>query len=269
MDNSLNLLTLSSTAEASPDLLAALQQAERQLATYLQGDDGLQKLFASFNGGNSEANSAWQQQAQAFLTALQGGELSVRLELRSSAELIGAYGAFAAAGPDGQPVIYLNEAWLPHLSDTDLTRLILEEAGHWIDNQINGSIDTPGDEGEAFAATVLGQELSEAEWARIHSENDTIRLTIDGVEIEVELASLLFTNDAFFVGSSSTNNQTQLETNSLYVEGFVGEDGTPLGTTGGFRYAFISIPEEDTTFNGNNVRGWLYVIDANNNGGKQ
>lgn len=246
MDDQLNLFTVSDTDVPPPELVAALKEAEQQLAAYLQGEDALPKLFTSFNAGTSEPSSAWQLQAQAFLTALQAGQLSVRLELRSSEELLGAYGAFAALGPDGQPVIYLNEAWLPHLSAAALTRLILEESGHWIDSQINGSTDTPGDEGEAFAARVMGEELSASAWERINSENDQVRITIDGTEIEVEMAALLFMQGAYWIVPGATPNAdpsantVELETNSVYTKASVGSAGD--------RYIFVSAPSTDTLF---------------------
>ncbi|QVL52845.1 MAG: hypothetical protein KFB97_16005 [Cyanobium sp. M30B3] len=172
------------------ELLEALQAAQGLITGYLQGEGASERLFNLFHGGSTEPTSAWQGNAQAFLEALQAGALRVRVKLRSAAALPGAAGAYASVGPDGQPVIYLNEAWVERSSPQELTRLILEEAGHWIDNQLNGTTDTPGDEGEAFAATVLGQPLSSADWDRIHSEDDAIRLTLNGTELSAEAARI-------------------------------------------------------------------------------
>jgi len=176
------------SGEPTLALHTALQEAQQLIESYFNGEGALERLFGLLHGGSSEPSDEWLASAQAFLAGLEAGTLSVRVEQRASTDLLGAYGAYAPAGPDGQPVIYLNLDWVALYSKEQLTRLILEEAGHWIDNQINGAIDTPGDEGEALAAAVLGLELSESEWARILSENDTILITIDGEVIEAESA---------------------------------------------------------------------------------
>ncbi|MFO7629217.1 MAG: VCBS domain-containing protein [Prochlorococcaceae cyanobacterium] len=252
-------LTGSTSSEYSPELVNALAEAERLIHELLQGDDAASTLFALFNGGSSEPSAEWLAGAEQFISGLLSGALSVDLELRASSDLLGAYGAYAAAGPDGEPVIYLNEAWVEQFTPEELTRLILEEAGHWIDNQLNGTADTAGDEGEAFAATVLGLELSEAEWDRIHSENDTIRITIDGVEIEVELAALLFNDTAYFAEhSSATDGKADLESSELRLLGLVD------GTLGAVKFLFTSDPASAPLYSGNNVRGTLYAINANN-----
>ncbi|MEB3166162.1 MAG: VCBS domain-containing protein [Cyanobacteriota bacterium] len=260
MDDSLDLYNLSigSGEGDAVDLLAALQQSEDLIASWLRGEDALQNLYNLFGGGGAHT-SEWEASAQSFIDSVLSGGLSLRLELRSNTELSGAYGAFAAAGADGQPTIYLNEYWVSQLSLADLTRLILEETGHWIDSQINGSLDSAGDEGEAFAATVLGTELSEAEWIRIRSENDSARLLIDGVEVAVELASLAFISPstrAFYISTGPTGpdpSQCQLETNVPYVNSRIGDDNTG--------FLFISVPASDPIFSGNNTRGWLYAFD--------
>ena len=259
MDDSLDLynLTIGSGEGDAVDLLAALEGAESLISTWLQGEDALQNLYSLFGGSSSELTPEWQQSADSFLSRFLSGELSVKLEVRASEDLLGAYGAFAAAGPDGQPTIYLNEAWVSTMSLADLTRLIIEETGHWIDSQINGSVDSRGDEGEAFAATVLGQELSQDTWNRITNENDKITVTIDGVSVELELASLLFSSKAFYIGSSSTSTATQLETNIVYTYASVGALGVD-------RYLFISDPSADPIFSGNNTRGYLYVVNSSN-----
>lgn len=79
MNGQQTLQNLNDTAEASAELVADPQLAEHQLTTQLQDEDSLQKLVASLNGGNSEADGTWQQQAPSLLTALRAGGLSARL----------------------------------------------------------------------------------------------------------------------------------------------------------------------------------------------
>lgn len=241
---------------ASNKLQQALVAAEQLLVHFLGQPAALSRLEALFSGQRGLAPASWHQSAQAFLTAFQAGERSVDLDLRSAQELPTALGAFSATGTTGAPVIYLNQDWLDQLSAAAITRVILEESGHWIDNQINGSADSPGDEGEAFAAAVLGLQLSQAEAQRIQLEDDKLCITLDGIELEVELASVLFPNKAYFVSTSSSSTTTQLESNSVYTLSLIGDAAD--------RYVFITDPTTDPIFSGNNTRGYFYVVDPLN-----
>lgn len=114
----------------------------------------MQKLAKLYGG--TQPSKEWLAKAQSVVDAFNRGEMHVRVELRSSAELNGVWGAFAQQGPDGQPVIYLNAEWLASAgtSAQDVSRVLAEEWGHFLDTQLNGSVDTQGDEGEAFSAAV-------------------------------------------------------------------------------------------------------------------
>ena len=85
------------------ELLDALVKAERLIGELLQGDDALIRRFHLFNGGATELSSEWLAQAEQFISSFQSVELSLSLKLRACADLLGAYGAYASAGPDGDP----------------------------------------------------------------------------------------------------------------------------------------------------------------------
>ena len=106
--------------------------------------------------------------AQALADHLAAGDqLGLHVELLSGSVMAGAMGAYAAAGPDGQPTIYINADWLQGASDADLRLVLLEEIGHRFDTVMNGGVDTAGDEGQSFAALFSGQPLSADQRAAI------------------------------------------------------------------------------------------------------
>ncbi|MEI7786780.1 MAG: hypothetical protein WCK08_20510, partial [Betaproteobacteria bacterium] len=103
---------------------------------------------------------------------LQGAD-GVHLTLVSSEQLGGAMAAFTAQGPSGGPEVFVNRQWLSGLgTDADLLRVLVEELGHSLDASLNGASDSPGDEGELFAAHVLALPLEPAQRQRIALEDD-------------------------------------------------------------------------------------------------
>ena len=67
-----------------------------------------------------------------------------------------AAGAYAL----GTGTIFLNREWLERASHEQALAVLTEELGHHLDGLLNSS-DTPGDEGERFAALLLGHRLME------------------------------------------------------------------------------------------------------------
>ena len=180
----------------APQLLEAIRQAEQRLAEFLSQDDAVTRLHTLFGGSTApagEPTALWAERALSFLDAYGRGDASVRTELRSAADLQGALGAFAAQGPQGEPVIYLNEAKVANFSAEEITRLLLEEAGHWIDSQLNGTTDTPGDEGEGFALALTGRSLNLLSLSTGTSADaerpEQLLLVLDGVSVAVETAT--------------------------------------------------------------------------------
>ncbi|MFN9547584.1 MAG: choice-of-anchor Q domain-containing protein [Cyanobacteriota bacterium] len=84
-------------------------------------------------------------------------------------------------------VISLSRSFLRTSKAAAVSRVVLEEIGHFVDARINAK-DTPGDEGERFANALLGIELSPAEQHRVANEHDQAFMAIDGVLQLVEKA---------------------------------------------------------------------------------
>ncbi|MEB3189502.1 MAG: hypothetical protein VKL42_04070 [Snowella sp.] len=99
-----------------------------------------------------------------------------------SAEVLGAaLGGYAASNN----TIYLSEALLASGSSEQIVAVIIEEIGHHVDAQINEQ-DSSGDEGQIFAATVLGQDLDAPTLNLIQKEDDSAVLSVDNILVLIE-----------------------------------------------------------------------------------
>jgi hypothetical protein len=93
-----------------------------------------------------------------------------------SADVLGtAQGAYGASTDR----IYLSQTLFERGDELSIGSILTEEIGHWLDARINFS-DTPGDEGQLFAARVWEQDLSAVEVSAIRSEDDSATIVIDG-----------------------------------------------------------------------------------------
>ncbi|MFZ4573277.1 MAG: hypothetical protein ACOYN0_02700, partial [Phycisphaerales bacterium] len=118
--------------------------------------------------------------AEEYRHAALGGDFSWLPEVRlvDSQTLGGARGAFDASGGE----ILLNSDF----SDTELSDVYMEEAGHFLDNALNHGLDTKGDEGEIFMHVLSGESLTAEQLAAAKAEDDHGVITVDGRKVEVE-----------------------------------------------------------------------------------
>ncbi|MEA5536013.1 Calx-beta domain-containing protein [Crocosphaera sp. XPORK-15E] len=196
-----SLLTVNSLA-IEPSLMAVLEQAilfsQTQLQTFANDSEFAAKMAVAFNSTQS---------ADTLQTAWQNDDFSgfPPLEIRYQSELNGAYGAYGQLNG----VIYLSYEYLQQLSQSPtsqgglggidlLAALLLEEYGHYVDVVLNGNNDSAGDEGAIFSALVRGESLSETELAALQAEDDNGVISLNGVNIAVEMAN--------FTGGSENNN---------------------------------------------------------------
>ncbi|AWI52816.1 hypothetical protein DEH84_04820 [Aquabacterium olei] len=179
-------------APATPSVRSAELAAEQLLSHFLQQDQAQDTLFALFHGGQSEASADWQARASTLLQDVRSGEFSLHVEFLSNATLKGAKGAFAADGPQGEAVIYLNQDWVQAGADeAAITRVLTEEFGHAVDAYLNGAQDTAGDEGEAFAVMLANGSLS---LQPVPSLEDGGTIEVMGEHVNVEFAQFTFVN---------------------------------------------------------------------------
>ena len=107
------------------------------------------------------------------------------LEIQTASNLQRALGAFSSQ----TNTIYLSDSLLSSNQSNQLTAVLLEEIGHYLDSRLN-KVDTKGDEGELFSAIVRGLNLSTESLTRIKNEMDQRQLILNGKLITVEQATV-------------------------------------------------------------------------------
>jgi YD repeat-containing protein len=65
---------------------------------------------------------------------------------------------------------------------------LLEEVGHYIDSKLN-TIDSPGDEGQLFAAIVQGEALDTKSLSALKTEDDSGTITVNNQRLQIEESS--------------------------------------------------------------------------------
>ncbi len=103
------------------------------------------------------------------------------LQIIPSSQINNARGAFAAA----TNTLYLSEELIKTADLNTITAVFLEEYGHYLDSILNYQ-DTAGDEGEYFAAVVMGEDLSLWDIARLQTENDQVVVNLAGQAVPIE-----------------------------------------------------------------------------------
>ena len=197
-DSGVNSLTSSSLVEAE-------QIAKDKAVSFLNKATD-QELFAIFNGGKDAPDAQWSERLAEIKQALGQSELPFEMRLMERASQFTAIAAFSAQGPDGKPTIFINPYWASILGNEDLSSVLIEEMGHWMDSVLNAGTDTPGDEGQTLADAVLGLET---QVSRGDAADDRGWVTVDGLSYEVEFASLNFTNAYEMAYDWDTQNNTE------------------------------------------------------------
>ncbi|WP_218653202.1 putative Ig domain-containing protein [Nostoc sp. TCL26-01] len=152
----------------------SLLQVGKSFGDFLQQPNYLDSLQLAF-GSEWEAETA-----TAIITDLAQGHNLPAIEVVTGEELQ-AQGAFSQQ----TNTIYLAQEFVAQNPTTVIAKVLTEEIGHYLDSQLN-PIDTPGDEGELFAALVDGIELTPAQLQAIKAEDDHKIVTINGQTLLVE-----------------------------------------------------------------------------------
>ena len=227
---------LNAQAEAVWD--QALANARDHL-TNLLSDPNRDAIFADVFGRAGTDPATFEANKQTLLATLGGDGLQIDIDLRSDRELGGAFAAYAAIGHTGLERIYVNADKLNNgvLNVNLATSVLLEELAHALDWRLNGGVDSPGDEGQLFAAEVTGVVLTAEQRAVIDAENDSATLMIEGVQVLVELAaSTATTGTDNPVLSAGTDTVTVTDTNQIQAadtfSGGTGTDTIAIGVVG-------------------------------------
>ena len=109
-----------------------------------------------------------------------------KVEILSGSSMGGAIGAWASS----TSTIYLNSDWLSTANKAQISAVLTEEFGHYLDSKFN-AVDTQGDEGELFSRILSGEELGKTGHESIRTEDDTVWLTLqNGRTIKAEAATI-------------------------------------------------------------------------------
>ena len=160
------------------DLELSLQLVESRLGAWASSSNtGAYSalLLEVFGGQDADATSALQ-------ASIRGQGLGIKLEILDAPTLSGIQGAYTSAAPQGGERIYLNAAWLQTASASEIEAVLLEEIGHAIDHRLNGTVDTPGDEGEVFSARLRGLIPASSAF----SEDDHRLISLNGRPVAIE-----------------------------------------------------------------------------------
>ncbi|MBD1217654.1 MAG: hemolysin, partial [Aphanizomenon flos-aquae Clear-A1] len=107
-----------------------------------------------------------------------------QIEVLDSSILGSANGAYASS----ENRIYLSNTFVAAASLAAISRVLLEEIGHFVDAKINQT-DSAGDEGAIFAALVQGQNLDVETLRILKAEDDHSIITLNNQQIDIEQAN--------------------------------------------------------------------------------
>ncbi|PLX90146.1 MAG: hypothetical protein C0614_01195, partial [Desulfuromonas sp.] len=247
--------------------------ASTSLIAEFLGNHSDAELFSLFNGGQETPVEGWNARLDLLREAANRDQLRFDVTPLASRDINGALAAYTSAGPSGAPTLFVNRDWFAMIDEAQMSRLIVEEYGHAIDQFLNQGSDTQGDEGELFAMSVLGEDPNSSFWARAQAEDDHGTLQLDGNNYQVEYATLNFQN-AYRVNIATTpagkeSNSHDIIWNNLAIDSII-DDGTSndlfsgndvsvigINIAGTTYYGWISRPVKDT----GNVKGFYFWTD--------
>ncbi|PQA80780.1 hypothetical protein C5F52_24035, partial [Limnohabitans sp. TS-CS-82] len=195
--------------------------------------------FGFFPGTDATLTADWSARATAAVNLVGTQPLPWHLVAVPGSVLGQAYAAFAVQGDAGEPTILVNQDRISSLtSQRDLVAVLVEEIGHGIDYLMNGEHDSPGDEGELFAAHIMGAALTADARARILTEDDSAQIQWQGRSVRVE--------------QSLTVSSTTTDSNGRYMaDDTVIVSGNATVTTSGAGL-MVGITPNFSTLDGNN-----------------
>ncbi len=253
----------------SSQLVQAEQLAQKKVIQFVS-QASEQELFKLFNGGQSAPDAIWTERLGQIRQVLSQGEAPVQLLAMDQASQLTAIAAFASNGPEGKPTIFVNPFWMGLMDDQDISNVLIEELGHWMDSVLNPGFDTPQDEGENFARVVVGQ----IDGTSNVSASDAGWVTVDGVSYAVEFASFNFTNAYEMVYDLNNNTNTSggvvnaaIDTNERWSDKEQNlhyfNVTNPLGTvritdgTGNQNFSGNDVSATSIVVGGNTYNGWI------------
>jgi hypothetical protein len=151
---------------------SAIADAQTQLATFVSQPDWVEKIKPAF-GSTLNVDAA---NAIAQLIVSGAFDFASQVEVVPASALNGLNSVYDI----NSSVFYISEEFInanAHQPEV-ITSALIEEFGHYLDIQVNPT-DSPGDEGQIFAAIVQGTTLSISDWNTLLTVDDSLPPVID------------------------------------------------------------------------------------------
>ena len=176
----------------------AILEAEANLKSTFSSENILRHLDADFPGKGGISPDR-EEKLKRLRDDVLNGFFMVPVRFISWNNLNGAMAAFAGKGPEGKPVIFINEEYLsglaspiyPAASVEQIASLLLQEIGHSFDYLLNGDNDSPGDEGFLFSSESMGISPDIETLASNADRNDSNIVEIKNDRYVVEEAAIV------------------------------------------------------------------------------
>jgi hypothetical protein len=81
--------------------------------------------------------------------------------------------------------IYLSSNLIDRGKLSEITSVIIEEIGHYLDSKIHPNGDAPGDEGEIFSKLVRGVDISPSEYVTLINEDDSTTIILPNYQLSI------------------------------------------------------------------------------------
>jgi RHS repeat-associated protein len=204
----------------------ALQVVQEYLAQFAATDD-FEKTIESIYGTKIDRVKLVTIRQQWL-----NGDFSIvsEIEIVVNGELGTANGAYAASldSPSGtlrERILVSADFLTQHAADPQaIAGLLLEEIGHKLDRVLNGSVDSPGDEGAIFRLLVTGQTVSDEILAGLRAKDDRSVIMLGAQAVEIEKQDFTGTGGKdSIVGTAGNDNISGLDENDN-LSGLAGND---------------------------------------------
>jgi hypothetical protein len=177
-----------------------------------------------------------------------------QIVLLSNEDISGAQGAYA----DSTDTIYLNADWLLTATEEQIQKVLTEELGHSLDDQLNLG-DTKGDEGELFSAILLGNILTATGFNQLRHESDDISIVVNGEQLAASAAAGQ-PPVAFFENADSASLDSSIVYDISYSPN--SSSGYPL-LLGGYFSGTMRLPDGSTVASSSgNADAYLAAINS-------
>jgi RHS repeat-associated protein len=148
--------------------------------------------------------------------------------------------------------IYLSSNLIDRGKLSEITSVIIEEFGHYLDSKIHPNGDAPGDEGEIFSKLVRGVDISASEYVTLINEDDSTTIILPNSQFSI-------LNSQLNIEQAVTTNYAIKAEKTVSFNGSSDLDGNPLDLSDDA----LVYGGKGFTFNGNSILPVKYDASGN------